>query len=69
MRSIWRELALQWLGGDASEALTADSPFLDRFPLAPATEVPAIIVTRADGVSHQALLRETADPLLPVLAN
>ena len=29
MRSIWRVLALQWLGGDGSEALTGDSPMLE----------------------------------------
>jgi hypothetical protein len=25
MRSLWRVLALQWLGGEGSEALTGDS--------------------------------------------
>jgi hypothetical protein len=29
MRSLWRILALQWLGGDGSEALTADSTILE----------------------------------------
>ena len=29
MRSLWRVLALQWLGGDGSEALTGDSTVLD----------------------------------------
>jgi len=29
MRSLWRILALQWLGGRGSEALTADSPILE----------------------------------------
>jgi hypothetical protein len=29
MRSLWRILALQWLGGRASEALTADSAILE----------------------------------------
>ena len=31
MRSLWRILALQWLGGRASEALTADSAILEGF--------------------------------------
>jgi hypothetical protein len=65
MRSMWRDLALQWLGGEASEGLTEESSFLDRFPLAPETGMPAILVTRTGGVSYAALLRETADPLLP----
>ncbi len=29
MRSLWRILALQWLGGDGSEALTADLAILE----------------------------------------
>ena len=32
MRSLWRILALQWLGGDGSEALTADSTILEGLP-------------------------------------
>ena len=29
MRSLWRILALQWLGGEGSEALTGDSTVLE----------------------------------------
>jgi hypothetical protein len=29
MHSLWRTLALQWLGGDGSEALTGDSAVLE----------------------------------------
>ena len=29
MRSLWRILASQWLGGESSEALTEDSTILD----------------------------------------
>ena len=29
MRSLWRILALRWLGGDGSDALTADSAILE----------------------------------------
>jgi hypothetical protein len=29
MRSLWRMLALRWLGGDGSEALTGDSAILE----------------------------------------
>ena len=32
MRSLWRMLALQWLGGDGSEALTGDSAILEGLP-------------------------------------
>ncbi len=32
MRSLWRILALQWLGGEGSEALTADSAVLEGLP-------------------------------------
>jgi hypothetical protein len=32
MRSLWRILALQWLGGDGSEALTEDSAILEGLP-------------------------------------
>ena len=32
MRSLWRILALQWLRGDASEALTGDSAILEGLP-------------------------------------
>ena len=29
MRSLWRMIALRWLGGQGSEALTDDSALLD----------------------------------------
>ena len=32
MRSLWRILALRWLGGDGSDALTADSAILEGLP-------------------------------------
>jgi hypothetical protein len=32
MRSLWRILALQWLRGDGSEALTEDSAILEGLP-------------------------------------
>ena len=66
MHSIWQDLALQWLGGGGSEALTGDVSFLDRFPIAAETAAPAFRVTRLDGVSHDAMLRAAAQtaPLL-----
>ena len=68
MRSIWRDLALEWLGGEGSEALAADSSFLDRFPLAGDAPPPAIRVTRIDGVSHGAMLRLHGESSLRVFA-
>ena len=62
MHSIWRELALQWLGGEASEALVGDTSFLDRFPIAAETAAPVFRVSRVDGVSHDAMLRAVAQP-------
>lgn len=32
MRSLWRILALQWLGGEGSEALAGDSATLEGLP-------------------------------------
>jgi hypothetical protein len=29
MRSLWRYMALQWLGGEGSEALSGDSALID----------------------------------------
>ena len=60
MRSLWRELALEWLGGEASEALTVDSSFLFRFAVTAETPSPRVRVTRLDGVSDQAVLRARA---------
>ena len=64
MRSLWRILALQWLGGDGSEALTGDSAILEGLPYGgnvrfrddPADRVPLglpgdAVLRRQDGVS------------------
>jgi hypothetical protein len=60
MRSLWRDLALQWLGGEASDTLAAEISFLDRFPLAAEPGAPVFLVERA-GVSYQAMLRACGD--------
>lgn len=39
MRSLWKDLALRWLGGEASAALAGDSPLRER--LLPKTRAPA----------------------------
>jgi hypothetical protein len=66
MRSMWRDLARQWLGGEGSEALAGDSSFLDRFPIALEAAAPAFRVSRVDGVSHTAMLRAAAQPAAAV---
>jgi hypothetical protein len=57
MRSLWRILALQWLGGNGSEGLAADSTVLESLisgeDLQPA---PAFNVRREPGVSHRAMM-------------
>ena len=44
MRSLWRVMAAQWLGGAGSEVLTGDSALLDL--LVPEQTVPAFCVMR-----------------------
>jgi hypothetical protein len=56
MRSLWRILALQWLGGEGSEALTADSTVLDMLFGAPSEAMQTFDVERTSGVSHQAMM-------------
>ena len=62
MRSLWRMLALQWLGGDGSDGLAGDSTVLDVITalqfvvdhLQPATA--AFSSRREPGVSHRAMM-------------
>jgi hypothetical protein len=44
MRSLWRFMALQWLGGEGSEALSGDSALIDL--LLPEQTVPCFRVVR-----------------------
>ena len=55
MRSLWRRLALRWLGGDGSEALSGDASALDMLL---SGEIPPQVfdVQRAPGVSHHAMM-------------
>jgi len=62
MRSLWRILALQWLGGGGSEALTGDSTILEMSMFAEhARPVHTFDVQRAPGNSHQAMISPGAD--------
>lgn len=62
MRSLWRILALQWLGGEGSEGLTGDSTVLEilMFGEQPRA-MHAFGVQRASGVSHQAMMSPGAE--------
>ena len=71
MRSLWRELAFQWLGGEGSAALSGDWALLD---LLLAEERGGarrgLAVTRRSEVSGHAMMsRQDRDPLAldPVL--
>lgn len=56
MRSLWRILALQWLGGEGSEVLTGDSAVLDRLAGEQERTTRPFQVRRESGVSHQAMM-------------
>ena len=57
MRSLWRTLALQWLGGDGSQALAGDSTALESLlPGELAQTTPVFDGRREHGVSHQAMM-------------
>jgi hypothetical protein len=71
MRSLWRILALQWLGGRASEALTADSAILEGlFRTGQARPTGTYNVRPEPQVSHQAMISaapdDRADPEIPL---
>ncbi|MBV8505052.1 MAG: hypothetical protein JOZ58_21795 [Acetobacteraceae bacterium] len=55
MRSLWRILASQWLGGDGSEALTGDSAILEGL-LEHARPMDAFDVRREPQVSRHAIM-------------
>jgi hypothetical protein len=61
MRSLWRTLALQWLGGEGSEALTADSAILDMMFGEHARTMHTFDVQRAAEVSHHAMMSTSAE--------
>ena len=70
MRSLWRILALQWLGGDGSEALTGDSAVLEGLLHgAEAQPMRAYDVRREPQVSRRAMIsaapERRLDPEIP----
>jgi hypothetical protein len=73
MRSLWRMIALRWLGGHGSEALTDDSALLDLLIMGENARAPiAIQVRRQSGVSHHAMMaRQDPHPasLEPVIVD
>jgi hypothetical protein len=61
MRSLWRRLALRWLGGEGSDALGGEAALLDTLLGGQGEGVAEIYrVTREAGVSHRALLPQSA---------
>jgi hypothetical protein len=63
MRSLWRILALQWLGGDGSEALTGDSAILEGFLYGgDAQPMRAFDVRRDPQVSRRAMMVTDPQP-------
>jgi len=62
MRSLWRILALRWLGGEGSEALTGDSTVLESLMFGEhARAMHAFDVRRAPEVSHHAMMSPGAE--------
>ena len=61
MRSLWRMLALKWLGGDGSEALTGDSTILECL-LEDARPMGAFDVRREPQVSRRAIMVMGPEP-------
>ncbi len=62
MRSLWRILAFQWLGGEGSEALTGHSTVLESLMFGEhARAMHAFNVRRAPGVSHHAMMSPGAE--------
>lgn len=66
MRSLWRMIAARWLGGQASETLTGDAVLVELLTAADGNARPAILVSRQDAVSHQAMMSQH-DPAEPNL--
>jgi hypothetical protein len=65
MRSLWRILALQWLGGEGSEALTGDSTILEGLLHGRhAQPIDSFDVRREPQVSRQAIM--TSGPERPI---
>lgn len=61
MRSLWRIIALQWLGGDGSEALTGESAILEGL-LGDGPAMAAFDVRREPQVSRQAMMATDPEP-------
>jgi hypothetical protein len=62
MRSLWRMMALQWLGGVGSEALEGESTILELLFGEPAgARLHVFDVQREPGVSHRAMMSPSGD--------
>lgn len=57
MRSLWRMLALRWLGGNGSEGLAGGSTILEAVMSGEHMRAAAVFdVRREPGVSHRAMM-------------
>ena len=61
MRSLWRILALEWLGGEGSQALTEDSTILEGL-LGDEAPVRAFDVRREPQASRRAMIAPDPGP-------
>ena len=59
MRSLWRLMAANWLGWQASDALVGKSA-LDELMLPTEVHPPAFLVRRCSEVSHHAIMSDPA---------
>jgi hypothetical protein len=55
MRSLWRMIALRWLGGQGSEVLIGDSAVLDLLTIGERAPPIGFEVSRRSGVSYHAI--------------
>jgi hypothetical protein len=58
MRSLWRVMAVRWLGGEASDALTGDAGLLDLVVQQDRYVPPTVLVQRQSQVSHRAMMSQ-----------
>lgn len=68
MRSLWRMIALRWLGGQGSEALTDDSGLLDLLMIGERAPPNGFAVSRRSGVSHHAINSQHASGQVAAVA-
>ena len=56
MLSLWRMMAVRWLGGRPSEAMSGDTALIELLIQGSGSEPTAFLVRRQSEVSHQAMM-------------